>query len=137
MMHDLKAIIVIQDPELEDEELQEYTQSLLPQIREFEGVEEAGLVLRDQPVDVPGMTSKDIGAFLLGAVTVISTVKTIIEIIDWVQKKWLKPEQTQPNGRKLSIEIATPKGYKITCTAENPEDLKVLRDQIIKQIGEG
>ncbi len=137
MMKDLQAIIVIQDPELEDEELQEYTQNLLPQIREFDEVEDAGLVPREQPVDVPGMTSKDIGAFLLGAVTVISTVKTIIEIIDWVQKKWLKPEQNQSTGRKLSIEIITPEGYKITCSAEHPEDLKGLRDQIIKQLGEG
>ncbi len=135
-MANLTAIIQIQDSEFEDEELQEYTQRLLPQIREFDGVEEAGLVPNNQPVEAPGMTSKDFGAFLLGAVTVISTVKTLIEIIDWVQKRWLKPEQKQPS-RKLSIEVITPNGTKLTFTADTPEDLNAFRDQIIKQLGEG
>jgi hypothetical protein len=34
-MTDLEMTIALQDPELEDEELQEYTQNLLPQLREF------------------------------------------------------------------------------------------------------
>lgn len=135
-MTDLKMTIALQDPELEDEELQEYTQNLLPQLREFDGVEEAGLVPQDQPVNVPGMTSKDFGAFILGAITFVATVKTITEIIDWVEKRWLKKED-QPSSRKLSIEVITPDGYKLTITAENPEDLKAFRDQIIKQLGEG
>ena len=135
-MTELEMTINIQDSELEDEELQEYTQNLLPQIREFDGVEEARLVPREQPVDLPGMTSKDFGAFLLGTVTVISTVKSLIEIIDWVEKKWLKPEKSQPNSRKLLLEVITPDGYKFTYTAENSGDLKAFREQIIKQVSE-
>jgi hypothetical protein len=135
-MTDLKMTIALQDSELEDEELQEYTQNLLPQIREFDGVEEAGLVPRDQPVEVPGMTPKDFGAVLLGTVTVITTLKALIEIIDWVEKRWLKKE-SQSSSRKLTIEVVTPEGYKLTYTAENPEDLIAFRDQIIKQLGEG
>lgn len=135
-MTDLKMTIALQDPELEDEELQEYTQTLLPQLREFDGVEAAGLVPSDQPVEVPGMTSKDFGAFLLGTVTVITTLKALIEVIDWVEKRWLKKE-SKSSGRKLSIEVTTPDQYKLTITAENPEDLIAFRDQIIKQLGEG
>jgi hypothetical protein len=134
-MTDLKVIIAIQDSELEDEELQEYTQNLLPQIREFDGVEEAGLVPQDQPIEIPGMTSKDFGVFILGAITFIATVKTVTEIIDWVEKRWLKPK-SQASERKVMIEIITPEGYKITYSAGNPEDLKAFRDQIVKQVGE-
>ncbi|MBD2414666.1 hypothetical protein FACHB389_05410 [Nostoc calcicola FACHB-389] len=135
-MIDLEIMIALQDPKLEDEELQEYTQNLLPQLREFDGVEEVQLAPRDQPIEVPGMTSKDFGAFLLGTVTVISTLKALIEIIDWVEKRWLKPKEKEPSNRKLAIEVTTPDGYKLTITAENPEDLNVFRDQIIKQLGE-
>jgi len=70
-MINLEMTIALQDSELEDEELQEYTQKLLPQLREFDGVEEVELVPREQSVEVLGMTSKDFGAFLLGTVTVI------------------------------------------------------------------
>jgi len=136
-MINLEMTIALQDSELEDEELQEYTQNLLPQLREFYGVEEAGLVPRDQPVEVPGMTSKDFGAFVLGTVTVISTIKALIEIIDWIEKRWLKPKQNDPSNRKLAIEVITPDGYRLTMTAENLEDLNAFRDQIIKNLGEG
>jgi hypothetical protein len=134
-MTDLKVIIAIRDPELEDEKLQEYTQNLLPQIREFDDVQEAGLVPRDQPVKVPGMTSKDFGAFLLGTVTVITTVKALVEIMDWVEKRWLKPSEDQPSRRKISIEVTTPNGYKLACTAERQEDLKAFLDEVIMQVG--
>jgi hypothetical protein len=136
-MADLEMTIALQDSELEDEELQEYTQNLLPQLREFDGVEEAKLAPQDQRVEVSGMISKDFGAFLLGTVTVISTLKALIEIIDWVEKRWLKPKENKPSSRKLAIEIITPAGYKLTMMAENPEDLNAFRDQIIKQLGEG
>jgi hypothetical protein len=136
-MTDLKMTIVLQDSELEDGELQEYTQNLLLQLREFDGVEEAKLASKDSPVEMPGMTSKDFGAFLLGSVTVISTLKALIEIIDWVEKRWLKPKENEPSNRKLSIEVITPDGYGLTIMAENPEDLYAFRDQIIKQLGEG
>ena len=136
-MIDLEITIALQDPELEDEELQEHTQNLLPQFREFDGVEEAELVPRDQPVEVPGMTPKDFGAFVLGTVTVISTLKALIEIIDWVEKRWLKPKENDSRNRKVSIEVTTLDGYKLIMTAEHPEELNAFRDQIIKQLGEG
>jgi hypothetical protein len=136
-MIDLEIKIALQDPELEDEELQEYTHNLLPQLREFDGVEEARLAPRDQLIEVPGMTSKDFGAFLLGTVTVISTLKALIEIIDWVQKRWLKPKEKEPSHRKLAIEVTTPDGYKLAIMAESLEDLNAFRDQIMKQLGEG
>jgi hypothetical protein len=135
-MTDLKVIIAIQDSELEDEELQEYTQNLLPQIREFDGVEEAGLVPQDESVEIPGMTSKDFGAFILGAITFIATVKTVTEIIDWVEKRWLKPK-SQDSDRKMLIEVTTPEGYKLTYTAENPEDLKLFLEQVNQTMNRG
>ena len=128
-------IIAIQDPELEDEELQEYTQNLLPQIRDFEGVEEAGLVPQDQPVEIPGMTSKDFGAFILGAITFIATVKTVTEIIDWVEKRWLNPKSQ--SNRKMLIEITTPEGYKLAYTAKNAEDLKVFLEKVNQALNQG
>lgn len=132
-MADLKVVIAIQDSELEDEKLQEYTQNLLPQIREFDDVQEVGLVPLDQQVEVPGMTSKDLGAFILGAVTIITTVKALVEIVDWIEKKWFKPSDHQPSHRKISIEVITPNGYRITCTAESPEELKAFLDEITMQ----
>jgi hypothetical protein len=133
----LEIAIALQDSELEDEKLQEYTQDLLPQLREFDGVEEVQLAPRDHPIEAPGMTSKDFGAFLLGTVTVISTLKALIEIIDWVEKRWLKPKERRLSNRKLLIEVTTPDGHKLIIAAENPEDLNIFRDQIIKQLGEG
>ena len=135
-MTDLKVIIAIQDSALEDEELQEYTQNLLPQIREFDGVEEAGLVPQDQPIEIPGMTSKDFGAFILGAITFIATVKTVTEIIDWVEKRWLKPK-SKDSDRKMLIEVTTPEGYKLTYTAENAEDLKLFLEQVNQTMNRG
>lgn len=136
-MTDLKMTITLQDAELEDEELQEYTQNLLPQLRKFDGVEEAKLAPRNQRVEVPGLTPKDFGAFLLATVTVISTLKALIEIIDWVEKRWLRPKENELSNRKLSIKVTNPDGYELTITAENSEKLYAFRDQIIKQLGEG
>jgi hypothetical protein len=136
-MNDLRMTIALQDPELEDEKLQEYAQNLLPQLQEFDGVEEAKLAPQDQRIEVPGLTSKDFGAFLLGTVTVISTLKAMIEIIDWVEKRWLKSKESEPSNRRLLIEVNTPDGYKLNITAENLEDLNAFRDQIIKQLGQG
>jgi hypothetical protein len=133
-MSNLKMTIAIQDSEMEAEKLQEYIQNFLPQIREFDGVEEVGLVPRDQPVDLPGVTPKDFGAFLLGTVTVISTIKALVEIIDWVEKKWLKGKHL-PSSRKMLIEVTTPEGYKLTCAAANTEDLKFFLDQVNEALG--
>lgn len=133
-MSNLKMTIAIQDSEMEAEKLQEYIQNFLPQIREFNGVEEVGLVPRDQPVNLPGVTPKDFGAFFLGTVTVISTIKAVVEIIDWVEKKWLKGKYL-PSSRKMLIEVTTPKGYKLTCAAANTEDLKFFLDQVNEALG--
>jgi hypothetical protein len=73
----------------------------------------------------------------LGAITFIATVKTVTEIVDWVEKRWLKPKESQLQSRKLSIEITTPDGYKLTCTAEHPEDLKVFLEQVHKTLRDG
>jgi CheY-like chemotaxis protein len=48
-----------------------------------------------------------------------------------------KRGKSQPSNRKLLVEVITPEGYKITYTADDPEDLNVFRDQLIKQVGEG
>jgi len=128
--------IAIQDSEMESEKLQEYIQNLLPQIREFDGVEEVRLVSRDQLVDLPGMSPKDFGAFLLGVVTVISTIKALVEIVDWAEKKWLKGKH-QSNNRKMLIEVTTPEGYKLTCAATNTEDLKLFLEQVNEALDRG
>jgi hypothetical protein len=133
-MTDLTMTVALQDSNLEDEELQEYTQNLLPQLRKFDEVEEAKLVSHNQSVELVGVTPKDFGAFLLGTVTVITTLKALVEIIDWVEKRWLKKEN-EASSRKLSIEVSTPDVYRLTITADNPEDLNAFRDQLIKQLG--
>jgi|GEM_PF-6281797 hypothetical protein len=135
-MTDLKVIVALQDADLEDEELQEYAQNLLPQLREFEGVEDVGLVPNDQPVEIPGMTSKDAGAFILGAIAFIGAVKTVTEIIDWIEKRWLK-YKSQDSDRKMLIEITLPEGYKITATANNAEDLKAFTEQVNQALDKG
>ena len=133
-MADLKVIISIQDSDLEEEKLQEYTRNLLPQIREFDDVQEAGLVPCDQQVEVSGITPKDFGAFLLGTITVITTVKALVEIVDWVEKRWFKSNDDQPSHRRISIEVRTPSGHEVTCTAERPEDLKAFLDEVTMQV---
>lgn len=135
-MAELKVIVAIQDSELDDEALQEDTQNLLHQIREFEGVETAGLVPQDQPVEIPGMISKDFGAFVLGAITFIATVKTVTEIIDWLEKRWLK-YKGQSGDRQMLVEITLPNGSKLAYNAQNAEDLKLFLEQVNQALDKG
>ena len=132
-MTDLKVTITIQDPELDDAELQEYTENLLPQICKFDGVEAASLTPREQPdEEEPDITPKDFGAFTLGAITFTTTVKTITEIVDWVEQQWL--EGNRQSDRKMLVEVTTPDGYKFAYTADNEEDLNAFLKQVNRAV---
>jgi hypothetical protein len=61
----VQVTVAIQDPDMDEEELQASIEKLLPQIREVDGIERADLVAVEE---VP-MDSKAFGGFLLGMLT--------------------------------------------------------------------
>lgn len=125
-----KMTIAIQDPDFEDEDLQELVQNFLWEIREFDGVEDARLLMQDN--DTWG--SKGVGAFVLGTFTVTLAVRAISEITTFMEERWLKPKE---NLRSLSIQMnVLGSGETISCNIKNSENLRAFQDVISKRVSE-
>lgn len=130
-MPTLETAITIRDLELDDEELEMFTQNFLWRIREFDGVEEAYLPVQEAFPE----SSKAIGAFLLGTVTVSLTPRALIEIIDLMEEKWLKPEESRPNRRSLWMQVNIPEKVAIfEFDVKNLEDLKAFRSWVTEHM---
>jgi hypothetical protein len=103
----IKIIIVLQDQELDDANLQEFTEILCQQITEVDGVEQANLVA----VETPPEGSRALGGFLLGILTAEvnhTNIKTLFRFLsDRLGGKTIKMSIETPDGRKLNVEASS------------------------------
>lgn len=98
----VEVTISLADPDLNDEELHEQAENLLPQLREVDGVEEADLVEQEE---APEMAKGD--GFIVG------TIKAVIvpgskALFDFLKERFtnkpIKMTIKAPDGRELTIE---------------------------------
>jgi hypothetical protein len=103
----MKITVVIQDKELDDVNLQEFTESLCQQITEADGVEQANLVAVEKPPE----GSRALGGFLLGMLTVEvnhTNIKSLFRFLwDRLGGKTIKMSIETPDGRKLNVEASS------------------------------
>lgn len=103
----IKITIVIQDKELDDVNLQEFTESLCQQITEVDGVEQANLVAVEKTPE----GSRALGGFLLGMLTAEvnhANIKTMFRfLLDRLGGKTIKMSIETPDGRKLDVEASS------------------------------
>ena len=119
----VQVIITLSDPQLKDEALQEAVQNLQLDLRDVEGVTEAGLI----PVEEAPPNSKGIGGFLLGQLQASVTVKGLRTLVNVIGKNTFGRTikiKAEGNGKKLEIEL------------NRPEDLEKIMPQVEKFINE-
>jgi hypothetical protein len=103
----VQITISLQDPSLDDDELQAEVENLLPQIKEVDGVENVDLV----PVVEAPKGSKALGGFLLGmlkAEVSIASLKALFGFLsDRIGAKPIKISVKAPDGRELNVEASS------------------------------
>ena len=103
----VQVTISLQDPNLDDQELQAKAENLLPQLREVDGVQQADLVA----VATTPQGSKALGGFLLGVLTAEvnpANIKAVFQFLgDRLGGKPLKLTVKKPDGTELSLEASS------------------------------
>jgi len=104
---DITVTIALQDKELDDVELQEFTEYLRQQIIEVDGVEQVNLVT----VETPPGGSRALGGFLLGLLVAEvkpANIKTLLKFLsDRLSGKTIKMSIETVDGRKLTVEASS------------------------------
>ncbi|KYC37043.1 sugar ABC transporter permease [Scytonema hofmannii PCC 7110] len=103
----VEVTISLFDPDLDEQELQEKVQNLLPQIREVDGVEEASLV---EVQAAPEYAKGD--GFVVG------TVKAVIVAGSKALFDFLKERLS---GKPIELTVKAPDGRELRIKAENEE----------------
>lgn len=103
----VQVTIAIQDPDLDQEELQAEIENLLPQVREVDGIEKADLVAAEEvPKD-----SKAFGGFLMGMLTAEvnpSNIKKLMFFLgDRLGGKQIEMVLKAPDGRELNLKASS------------------------------
>lgn len=103
----VQVTIAIQDPDLDEEELQATVENLLPQVREVDGIESADLVaVEEVPKD-----SKAFGGFLLGMLTAevnpANIKKLMLFLGDRLGGKQIEMVLKTPDGRELNLKASS------------------------------
>jgi hypothetical protein len=103
----LQVAIALTELDLDDEDLQAEVQNLLPQLKEVDGVEDAGLVaVENAPKD-----TKALGGFLLGLLNAEvnpANIKNLFAFLgDRFGNKPIKLVVKAPDGRELNLEAAS------------------------------
>jgi hypothetical protein len=104
----VQITIALQDPDLNDEELQEATERLLQQMRELDEVEDARLVNDPNPPD----GSKVVSGFLIGLLTAEVNAKNIMALLGFLgDRLGGKPIELEleANGKKLKVKASSQK----------------------------
>jgi len=106
-MSNVKVTISLSELGLEDDELQAEAETLLPQIREVDGVEEADLVtVKEAP-----QGSKALGGFSLGALKAVINPSLIKPLFGFLGRmlgnKSIKLAIKAPHGRELNLEASS------------------------------
>ena len=100
----IQMTISLTELDLDDEELQAEVQTLLPQFREVDGVEDADLIA----VENAPKKTKALGGFVLGLLNLKvnpANVKTVFKFLgDRLGNKPIKIVLKAPDGRQLNLE---------------------------------
>ena len=103
----IQVTIAIQDPDLDEEELQTAIENLLPQVREVDGIERADLVA----VKEVTKDSKAFGGFLLGMLTAevnpANIKKLMVFLGDRLGGKQIEMVLKTPDGRELNLKASS------------------------------
>ena len=105
---DIQLIISLPEMDLDDEELQAEVENLLPQIREIDGVEDAGLV---EVAEVPE-NSKSLTGYVLGMLKTVLVDKGHLKNVfgflrDRFGNKPIKMTLKAGDGRELNLEASS------------------------------
>lgn len=103
----VQITISLQDPSLDDDELQAEVENLLPQIKEVDGVENVDLV----PVTEAPKGAKALGGFLLGMLQAEVSVANIKALFGFLSDRLggqpIKISVKAADGRELNIEASS------------------------------
>lgn len=117
----IDVTIVLSDPELKDEQLQEIVQNLRGELEETEIVQQADLVaVEDAPAG-----AKSIGGFVLGTIKAVTDLKKFQPLVRSLSNRLFGQTmkiKAEGNGKKLDIEMS------------RPEDLAIVMPEVEKFI---
>ncbi|NEQ35769.1 MAG: hypothetical protein F6K40_05500 [Okeania sp. SIO3I5] len=103
-LENIQLTITLSDPKLKEDRLQEDTENMLSEIKEFDGVQKADLM----PIEKAEPGSKSIGGFLIGILTAEINAKNIKALVGYLGNnlygKTIKIN-AEGNGRKIDIEV--------------------------------
>ena len=104
MENNIHVTIALKSPDLDDEELQDSMENLLPQLREVDGVEQANLVAVEE---IPE-GAKSVGGFLIGMLKAEvnpANAKALFSfLVDRLSGKTIEME-VEANGKKLKVRV--------------------------------
>lgn len=115
--NNLKITVILDNPDLGEEDLQEAVQMLQTEISEVQGVAEAELI----PITEAPPNSKGIGGFLLGQLQALVTAKHLKTLASFLSKNLQGNKvkiQVEGNGKKLKLEL------------NRPEDIDVIMPKV-------
>ena len=121
----LQVTISLADPSLDEEELQEQVENLLPQLKEVDGVEDANLV----PVEQAPPGSKALGGFLLGVLTAEVNPANIKTVFRWLSDRVV--------DKPLEISLKMPDGTVISGKATSQADKDYLSQKVDEVLQRG
>ncbi|GAA6620076.1 sugar ABC transporter permease [Scytonema sp. NUACC26] len=103
----VEVTISLSDPDLDEQELQDKVQNLLPQIREVDGVEEASLV---EAQEAPEYAKGD--GFIVGTIrpAIAPGTKALFDFL-----------KERLSGKPIELTVKAPDGRELTIKAENEE----------------
>ena len=104
----VEITIALQDPDLDDEELQEATTRLLQQMRKLDEVEDVRLVSDPNPPD----RSKVISGFLIGLLKAEVNPKNIMALLGFLGERLGGKSielELEANGKKLKVKASSQK----------------------------
>ncbi len=122
MTDTVQVTVKIQEEDLSDEALQEFTQELQPQLEEVEGVQDVSLVPDTEADNLPStMTHKGFGAVLLGMLTIEISVENLRGLLHTLSDRM--------GGKTLEMGIRKPDGTELTIKVSNQKDFDYIRQQ--------
>lgn len=102
MANNIRVTIALKSPDLDDQELQDSIENLLPQLREVDGIEQANLVAVEE---IPE-GAKSVGGFLIGMLKAEvnpASIKALFGFLgDRLSGKTIEME-VEANGKKLKV----------------------------------
>lgn len=115
----VKVTLALKDPDLEEERLDRTTRNLLRDIKDLDGVEQAGLV---SPEEMPE-GAKAFGGTLLGIMTAEVSLQNIKALLGFVGDRL--------GDKPIEIELEA-NGKKLKIKASSKQELVTAHEEIVK-----